>query len=97
METFIKLYDWTASIGLTLEERVVFSLIHQMTEMDNLGFWAGYKIMSERTGIQKSKCKKIVAGLIAKNLVSESRAGINGKLRIVLKSDEFFTNNAQNH
>ena len=86
MQTFVKLYDWTIRTGLTLEERVVLSLIHQLSE-NSTGFWAGYKSMSDRLGIPKSKCKQIVKLLEDNGMVTESRGTILGKTRIIFKSN----------
>ena len=90
METFIKLYDWTIETGLDIYERVVLSLITQLTEKGGMGFWAGYKHMADRTGIPKSKCKEIVARLNSIGAITISQGTIARKTRIIIKSNPDF-------
>lgn len=91
METFIKLYDWTRKTGFDQDTRTVLSLIHQFSENDNIGYWAGYKTMSDRTGYPKSKCKAIVEKLKEQGFVTESRATVFRKTRIILRSNKNVT------
>lgn len=84
--TFIKLYDWTADLNLDIYERIVFCLILQFSEKRGKGFYAGYKELADRTTIPKSKCKEIVAKLIALGLVQQFHATIGGKTRIIFRA-----------
>lgn len=90
METFIKLYDWTADV-MKNDERIVFCLVHQFTRDGFGGFWAGYATMSKRTGIPKSKCKRIIEKLKAENAIFQTRETIQHKTRIVFKSNPDYT------
>lgn len=87
---FIKLYDWMADTELTLEERVIFALIHQFSENDGRGFWAGYKIMALRTGIQKLQCKQITEHLVEIGAVTKYNHTEFRKTRLVLTSNPDF-------
>lgn len=91
MNTYIKLYDWTTKTGLDLKERVIFSLIHQYSEGKNIGYWAGYKAMSDKVGIPKSKCKAIVQKLKDIGAVIERRGQVEQITRIILSSNPDFT------
>jgi len=84
-ETYIKVYDWT--ISLDVYERLIFSLIHQYTGGAEFGYWSGYKTMSERVGLPKSKCKAIVDRFAEEKKIIKSYAVIRNKNRLVLASD----------
>lgn len=86
MQTFIKLYDWTLQTGLNLEERVILSLITQFSEKGGDGFWAGYKALSDRTGIPKSKCKAIAGKLAEMEAITITKTTRNGKNHTTLKT-----------
>lgn len=90
MNEFVKLYDWIADTGLTLEERVVFAIINQFSECDGTGFWAGYRTMSARTGIPKLQCKRISEYLVQIQAVEKFNQTIFGKRRVVLKAKKEF-------
>ena len=90
MGTFIKLYDWTLETGLDIYERIVLSLITQLTEGGGMGFWAGYKSMADRTGIPKTQCKAIAARLNSIGAITISQGTIARKTRIILKSNPDF-------
>lgn len=85
MRTYIKLYDDILAMDLPLEERVILALIRQMTESGG-GFWAGYKAMSERLGINKSTCKAMVKHLEHVDAISITTETIKEKSRLVLRT-----------
>ena len=90
MEKYIKVYDWTVETGLNIEERFVLSLIIQHTEGVYGGYWAGYKSMSERIGIPKSRCRAIVQKLKDIGAVEETRKNILHQTRILLSAKPSF-------
>ena len=84
MDGFIKVYYWTAS--MPCEMRLVYSVIYQMTEIGT-GFWGGYKLMSEWTGVPKSRCKAIADFLISEGAVTKAVEPLLGKTRLILRTN----------
>lgn len=83
MEGFIKVYFWTASMPADM--RLVYCVIHQMTE-NGTGFWGGFKLMAEWTGLPKSRCKTITDFLVGEGAVAKSVEPLRGKTRLILRT-----------
>ena len=83
IDGFIKVYFWTASMPADI--RLVYSVIHQMTE-NGTGFWGGYRLMAEWTGVAKSRCKTITEFLVAEGAVVKSTEPLYGKTRLILRT-----------
>lgn len=92
---FFKIYDWTANLGFSLEERFVFSIIHHYTE-SGPGYFAGYKDLADSVNIPKSRCKQIVEKLKAENKVSVTSQRIDGSAKLVMKSVSAFVTISKN-
>lgn len=96
MDTYIKLYNWTANLGLTLEERFVYSLVLHFTEK-GIGYFAGTKGMTERLNIPGKQCRSAIKHLQEIGAVSESRETIHNQTRKILRANkDFITKNRQN-
>ena len=92
MDGFIKVYFWTADMPPDM--RLVYSLIHQMTE-SGTGFWGGYKLMAEWTGLAKSRCKTITDFLLEEGAITKSIEPLQGKTRLILRTKgRYFYNKA---
>lgn len=85
MNNYIKLHDNILALNLPMEERVVLALIAQMT-VNGSGFWAGYKAMSERLHIPKSRCRKFTEHLAEEGLVEINREKIGENTRLVFRT-----------
>ena len=71
-------------LDLSLEERVIFALIFHFTEVGD-GYFAGYKAMSDKLRIPKSKCKAAVQKLKSIGAITESHETINNAPKIALR------------
>lgn len=94
IDTYIKIYDWTLGLGWNLEKRYIYSVIFQFSA--GRGFWAGMKVLSERTGIPKSRCKTIVKELMAEKAIYKYNDKIKDRTRMIFKiTPEFVDKNAK--
>lgn len=94
MAQYFKVYDWTGGIGLTSDERLVYSLILHFTE-NGQGFFAGYKGLSERLGIIKPVCKAATDHLLEIGAITESAETIFRRTRKVFRATKFFVDQYQ--
>lgn len=92
MRQYFRIYDWTASIGLTLEERLVYSLILHFTET-GIGFYAGDKGLSDRLAIPKATCKAAVRSLQEKGAIQITTATIHNSVRKIYQAKQSFIDN----
>lgn len=94
MWQYFRVYDWTASIGLTLEERFVYSIILHFTET-GAGFYAGDKGLADRLNIPKSNCKAAVRKLQELGAIEMKTATIHNVVRkVYLATQDFIDQNA---
>ena len=91
---FVKVHTWMLHKWCrNYETAIVFAVVHQFTESGH-GFFAGYRELSNITGIPKSKCKLIIESLqFTYNAIEEIRERINGNTCIIWRSNPDFCSN----
>lgn len=92
-EPYIRLYDWTACIR-PIEHRIIYSYILHYT-MRGSGFFAGYKALSDLTGIPRSKVKFAVELMEQSGMIVRRRETRARMTAIVMYATEDFAENHQ--